>query len=249
MKYVLLLLLLINTAVTAQQVTFKEIRLKPNPKYYNTTDTTIIYPVIVTGKKKAELLMNTSIKNELFKPENASLPVKRILKEHLNEYGLINLYYKVTYKKKGILSMNIYEEGCGAYCSSGYTWFNFDVNTGKAITMDDLLLENKKDSFSKIVLTDKLKALQTYKIEELDNLHHQYIDSESYRMIIEMADSNFSKSADIENYSLAANGIEIMDICELPHILRSQEPSYQLKYTYKFMAPFIKPEYRKLFLK
>ena len=57
--------------------------------------------------------------------------------------------YEVTYKRNGILSMNIFAEGCGAHCSSWYTYFNFDLKTGKTLKLSDLISENRIDSFEK----------------------------------------------------------------------------------------------------
>ncbi len=155
----------------------------------------------------------------------------------------------MTYKKAGILSLNIYAEGCGAHCSSWKTYFNFDLKTGRKIEITDLIVQKKRDGFRLLVLHDKLKALKNYKIEEIENLEHNNIDSVTYNWALEQADSNCSKSVQIETFLLSNLNFEIIDPCEFPFAIRSQEPTYHLKYSYKFMAPFLKPAFRKLLAK
>ena len=49
--------------------------------------------------------------------EEDSISTHKALREEING-GLINMSYEVSFRKYGILSMNIYAEGCGTYCSS-----------------------------------------------------------------------------------------------------------------------------------
>jgi hypothetical protein len=46
----------------------------------------------------------------------------------------------------------------------------------------------------------------------------------------------------MEQFSLSHDSIEIIDRCEFPHVIQSQEPGYKLKYPYHQIARFIKPE-------
>jgi hypothetical protein len=163
--------------------------------------------------------------------------------------GLINLSYEVTYNTNGLLSMDVYAEGCGAHCSSWNTYFNFDLRTGEKINISDIILEGKADSFRNIVFNDKLKALQQFKIEEIAALKQEHIDSISYNWILEQVDSNCAKSVEIDNFSLFNQNIEIIDLCEFPFMLRSQQPAYELKYAYQFLQPFLKPKFKNILLK
>ena len=233
----------------AQNISFKELKLKPNSQFYKTNKTTIIYPIVVTQNAQIDNLINSQIKTNIFTPDDNKKNLKEILDEYINDLGLINLSYEVTYKKAGILSLNIYAEGCGAHCSSRVTYFNFDLNTGKKIEINDLLIQNKIDSFRLIVLHDKSKALKNYEIEELENLRQNIIDSATYNWAIEQVYSNCSISVQIENFLLSNRYLEIVDPCEFPFAIRSQEPTYQLRYSYKSIAPFLKPKFQKLLTK
>jgi hypothetical protein len=237
-------MLLLFSVAYAQKATFKEIRFKPDPRLFNSKEATIIYPIIVTTNPEADELMNAQIKEEMFSPGDDKRSTRNILHEQLSMdgLGLINLSYKVTHNTNGVLSMYIYAEGCGAHCSSWNSYFNFYLQTGKEINITDMIAEDKIDSFTNIVLHDKLKALQRYKTEEITELKADHIDSVSY--ILEQVDSNCAKSVAIGNFSLSNQMIGIIDPCEFPFMLRSQEPSYELKYAYKFLQPFLKPKFK-----
>ena len=228
-----------------QTVTFREIKLKPKSAFYNVNETTIIYPLVITNNRSVDKLINDKIKSETLGEDDVS--VRQALNEHLS-LGLINMSYEVSFKKYGILSMNIYGESCGAYCSTWYTYFNFDLKTGKSLSIGDLVLESKIDSFKKIVFADKLKALNRYKEEEL-NYPGNAIDSTTITWAIEHVDENCIGKVQLDNFSLSDITIEIMDPCEFPHAIRSQQPTYELKYSYQFMQTFLKPKFKKLFIK
>ncbi|HHL2822359.1 TPA: hypothetical protein ACQ431_000527 [Citrobacter murliniae] len=52
--------------------------------------------------------------------------------------GTANLDYTVEYRDDKILSLNIFAEGCGAYCESYNVPINFDLTNGANITLNDL---------------------------------------------------------------------------------------------------------------
>ena len=137
MKYIFIVIVIafLSPDIDGQNLIVKEIKRKPNPKFYNTGETTIIYPLISTNNKKVDDLINFHIKNDIFSPDNEKEDVNKILIEYLNDYALINLSYEITYKQDGLLSINIFYEGCGAYCSSNTTYFNFDLKTGEKIEL------------------------------------------------------------------------------------------------------------------
>jgi len=242
MKYLLLFLFSVYHITYAQTVGFKEIKLKPRPELYNTKVPTIIYPIVVTNNPPVDKQINDQIKNEILGEE--AVNARQTLKERIRE-DLTDMDYEVTLRNYGILSLTINEVGCGAYCSSSNTYFNFDLKTGKSLSIYDLVAENMIDSFTKIVFTDKVNALKKYK-EESDYSDNT-IDSATINWAVEQVNENCIGTVKIENFSLSKDTIEIMDPCEFPHAIRAMEPDYKLRYSYRFMLPFLKPKYRRLF--
>jgi hypothetical protein len=248
MKIFILSTLFFSTTVYAQGVSFKEIRLKPNSKFYKTDKPTIIYPIVVTKNKLIDKSINDKIRSEMIGDDSdlKNVSTKKALLNQINE-GLINMYYEATYIKNNILSFSIYAEGCGAHCSSWNTYFNFDLKTGKTLNITDLISENHLDSFRVVVLNDKQKFLNQYKSEFKQNTIKEESDSVAFAGAMEEVDANCIKSVQVENFSLSESYLQIIDPCEFPHAIRALEPTFELKYTYKSLSMFLKPRFQILF--
>ncbi len=157
--------------------------------------------------------------------------------------------YEVTLKNSNILSFFINEEGCGAYCSSGNTYFNFDLKTGKTLDITDLIFENQLDSFRDAVANDKRKFLIQYKSEFNQNYTEEEMDSVTFSWAMEQVNSNCIKDVQIQTFSLSESYLQIIDPCEFPHAIRALAPIFELKYTFQSLSMFLKPRFQKLFLK
>jgi hypothetical protein len=230
------------------KTSIKEIRLSPNSKYYNTKELTITFPVVVTNNPQIDKLINTQIKDEMFYPDNIKQSLKAVLDENVND-GLINLSYQITYNNDGLLSFSISAEGCGAHCSSWDTYFNFYLLSGMKVSISDVFLSDKIDSFKKIVQFEKKNSLAKYRLEEKTLFNNNEIDSSTYDWAIAQVDENCINQVSIESFSFSNNLIEIFDPCEFPHVIRSQEPIIELKYTYNSIKEFLTPKFRKLLMK
>lgn len=246
---IILFISLYCPAAFAQPVTIKEIKSLPDKKYYNTKEATLIYPVVITKNAGAGKLINAFIKSTIIakETEDSTVSTRQGLKD-MAANGTINLSYEVTLNKNNILSLYIFQEGCRAYCSSWNTYFNFDTHTGKVITIEDIISKNSIANFTKMVLTDKQKALTLYKKEEKEELDSKVIDSSEYDWAITEVDDYCYKSVDISNFSLSETGIAIMDGCELPNAIKSQSPSYNLNYLYSTLAGSLQPGLKKRLL-
>ena len=229
-----------------QVALLKEIKFKPNPKQFVTRDSSIIFPIVHTKNPQVDKLINSQIKIDLFEIEDEKQSLRSIINEQVSDYGLINLDYAVTYNNNGLLSFSINAEGCGAHCSLWTTYFNFDLKTGKKITINDIFLIDKIDSFTSIVKADKINALTNYKKEENTYFTNQDIDSITYDWAISQVDDHCINQVSIETFSISSNSIEVIDPCEFPHAIRSQQPLLELKYTYSSISEFLKPKYKSI---
>lgn len=239
--YLLILSFVFFYNVTAQDISIKEIKLKPKPETFNTKDSTIVFPVVITKSIAINKKINDKIKEEMFLLEDDKISARTALIDHIGS-GLINMSYHITFKRNGILSMTIYSEGCGAYCSSWNTYFNFDLKTGDEITIEDIVDKSKFDSLRKIVFTDKTTALETYRKQQTKLLSQNQDDSAAYTWSVELADECM-EVLKLDNFSLSEASLQIMDGCEFPHVIRSQTPTFELKYSYKTIAGFLKPQF------
>lgn len=230
----------------AQKASFKELKLRPNPQYYATKEQTIIFPIVTTKNPKIDKLINNQIKNEVLQPNDENQSLRKALLENINEYGLTYVSYEITYNSHNFLSFSVFYQGCGAYCSSTNAYFNFDLSTGKKVSIYDVILKSKIDSFKNVVQSDKTNSLNKYKIEEKNLIGSNGIDSSEYSWIISEVDDNCINQISIATFSVSNNSIEILDPCVFPHAIRSQEPEIELKYTLSSIEKFLTPRFKKL---
>jgi hypothetical protein len=244
MKCILLFIWLLPSALYSQSIRIREIKFKPKPKYYNTADSTIIYPIIVTGNPVVNRLINKEIKEQVLDPENSKATTRETIRSMIR-MGLTDLSYEVTYSENGILSLKIDIEVMAAYPSVSFRYLNFDIRTGQRLEIKDIINEKMFEQFKSKVFADKIDSLKSYKENELrSQLLNKELDTLTYQGAMELVDSYCIKSVNIETFSLSPKGIEIIDECEFPHVIRGMEPTYELKYSYWFMRPYLRPEFQ-----
>lgn len=217
-----------------QKAVVKEIRLYANPKYFNPKEkyATIIIPVVVTKNPIVSKMINDKIREEglsLEKNQN----IRSGLKDQIDE-GLTDVSYDVTYNQNYFLSLNIYVEGSGGNHISFYTtYFNFDLRNGSEIALSDIIKKEKIDSFRKKIFQDRKDSLDKYKEEEYGLIKDKVIDSLDYQWITgKLEEENTMSEGFGETFSLSDREIEIIEPIEFPSAMRSQDPSFQLRYRF-----------------
>ena len=244
----LIILGIVSTVGYSQQVRFKEIRLRPDSKIFNTKDSTIIYPVVVAKNAAISKKINNEIRDVVFGDYDSKQSLVANLKNQTRE-GLINLSYEISFNKNDLLSFRIYYEGCGAYCSSYYEYLNFDLKTGRRISIADIISPHKLETFKSLVATDKTRSLNEYKKVQLEAYNKKEIDSTNYDWIMEQVDSNCINVIDINNFALTNRDLEIFDGCEFPHVIRALQPIYHLQFPLKKIQGYLNPKMKSRLLK
>lgn len=245
MKYLFLILYLAPIIAFSQAASVKEIKLRPDPKFYNTKDSTIIFPVIVTNNKAAGKLINAKMRDEILGLNDENLSPGMQL-SGLAAEGLTDLSYTITYNIKGLLSLTVDKTETAGHLINSHIYLTFDIKTGKYLTAGELFKNNMIAGFRKKVSEDKTAFLKAYKSGyAVDLLEDKEIDSSTYEWIIEQVDNNYIGTLQFNDFSLTESGIEIIDPCWFVLVLRAFEPSYTLKYSFQFLHPFLKPEFQK----
>ena len=225
----------------SQKVTFREVKLKPNSRLFDTKDSTIIYPIVVARHAAISDGINKELRRAVVDEFNddesdSTLTVKEALRKQTAN-RLIHLSYEVLYNARYILSLKVSAEGCGAYCDTYHQFFNFDLKTGRPLMITDVIAPNKLDAFKKLVAKDKMKYLNAYKKEAGNEDFLGYVNSNCLNVV------------SIESFTLTPKFIEIHDPCEFPHAIQSQEPGYRLQYPLKKINKYLNPDIRSQLLK
>jgi hypothetical protein len=139
--------------------------------------------------------------------------------------------------------------GCGAYCSGWNAYFNFNSSTGKSITIDDILKNEKKTNFWNMVKSEKTKDLIEYKKVLKEQLEKTSIDSSAYEWALEQVDEYCMNSVSVNQFSHTASGVKIHDDCDFPHAIQGLQPDYKLGYPYADITEMLNPDWKKILMK
>lgn len=248
MKKLIIIFLLLNTFAIGQSVKITEIRKITSAWNYASMDTSIVYPVINTNSKSINKKINEQILEVFVDTEYLKKPVDVALDSAISG-GLFSMSYEVTFNSNNILSITINAVGCGAYCSGWSTYFNFNTSTGKSITIDDILINEKKTNFGNMVRNEKTKNLIEYKKVLKEQLEKTSIDSSAYEWALEQVNEYCMNSVSVNQFSLTASEIEIHDDCDFPHAIQGLQPDYKLEYPYADITEMLKPDWKKILMK
>ena len=197
------------------------------------------FPIIRTGNKNADLLINTDLKDKITYNEYPGTSTDSALSKWGNDI-ITDMNFEVTYNQKGIISLTIYSEGCGAYCSSGNDYFNYSLVTGKSLNLNDIV--DTTGSFRAKVYTDLHQQYETQR-SELKELVTSDQDGEfdqtKYNWVLENYNS-CEQAFDFTSFALYVDRLEIMEHCYLSNAIKNLSPIIELKYTYADIKEYLK---------
>lgn len=102
------------------------------------------FPVVTSGPRNVQTKINTFLQRtelELVFGEEDSSIFERIWPREDFFSGIAALDFEVKENSARILSIQIDREGCGAYCESYSTYYNFDASTGEQIQLSNIFSE------------------------------------------------------------------------------------------------------------
>jgi len=239
---VILLFVISSDPLMAQKASIQALLLTtaPNEK----VDSSVQYPVISTGNAAVDGPINSAILAGLTDVANTDSTVL-VMNEWIAD-GLANMSYETSFNKNGILSLAIFVEGCGAYCSSSTQHFNFDLRTGNRLDLADLIRPEKFETFCAMLETSKAAQLAEYKLEKTRQLENSTIDSVTYSWCMDEIAGFCAGPARLDNFCITANGIQVFDDCEFPHAIRPESPDIELIYRYREIPELFKRSFRKI---
>ena len=119
------------------------VKLKVSDSFKELQSDRMNFPIIKTGNKEIDSLINFDLKNKFTSNEYPTDSIDSTLIKWADDQ-IIDIDFKVTYNKNGILSINISAEGCGAYCSYWTEYFNYSTVTGKTLDFSEIIDTTKK---------------------------------------------------------------------------------------------------------
>ncbi|GAA4327286.1 hypothetical protein GCM10023115_24830 [Pontixanthobacter gangjinensis] len=218
--------LFISFNIFGQEVKIDTIRIELSDKLTSGFEENNYYPLIKTGNKKIDSLINYDLKNKLTREEMPNISIDSTLNEWAS-YGLVFLDFQINYNKNRILSLRIDAEGCGAYCTNWTEFYNYSTDTGKALKLSDIVdLTYLKDD----ILKKKNKQYQLNREELKKQLDEdEGLDLSTYQFILERY-NECDKSFEINQFALYEDHLEIIEGCNLPHAFKPSTPIIDIQY-------------------
>jgi hypothetical protein len=200
----------------------------------------VIYPIVHTKNKAVAGQINAIIRKTIFpEPEGTADSLPSFARQY-SAYWLTNLYYDIERNDEGLLSMVIFLEGYGAYPSNFSHYLNFDLNTGKPLTLEEMILPAKLDQFRRKLKQDKRTGLSAHKKKLKGFLQEKELDPSMHDWAAGMVDECMN-TLSLKNFSLTKSGIAVYDVCDFPHAIKAFQPAFHLSYGRKFLKGFLKP--------
>jgi len=229
---ILLLLLLVfafssitfaqSVVITSKKVTYK--RPKPEMDFKKTF--MINYPKVKAANARLSKKIETTISYE----KNLALN----LKDELGEIQwLEEADYEVGYNQNGILSINLFVSGSGAYPSSSSKTIVVDLRTGNKVRYIDVF-KNLNELITKIRTMQKEEIKEAIKVIKEDPDYND-LDTD------ELFQNKDFKLAYFEGFSLDDQGVTFGYNYGFRHAIRALQPDGTYFFSWAQLKPFIKP--------
>jgi hypothetical protein len=239
MRILTLLFFILPSFVLCQKISVRSVTVQSSPH------SVLVYPIVHYKDARTAQAINDAIEKEVFGEVDRTKKVQARIKD-LGE-SMYSLDYSISYNDLYLLSFSIYIEACGAYCSSYTRYFNFDLNTGKSLSTDDLLLPALSNQFKKQLNERIIKSLAKEKSDALTRTR-QNEDSATRNWVIEEFDECIRRVS-TGNFAIHADKLEFVYDCSFPHAIRAFEPANTFSYSIAQVQEYMKPAYRKRIVK
>lgn len=195
------------------------------------------FPVLKTGNPHIDKALNMDLKKRI--TFNAYPYLSTYLTMVLWVENVIQLDYKVTYQKDGLISFSIYYEGCGAYCFDDEMYFNYNYITGKYISIDQIL-DTSTGLKSMIAIDQKKQFIDKKKILKAILTDKQTgFDRDTYERIIEMCVES-TTPFQIEHFALFNGYLKIYDPGGYPNVISDIVPKFEFTFPYEKIKKYMK---------
>jgi len=220
----------IGTVAFGQSVQIDTFRFENSERFKNIQSDKMNFPVVRSGSRVVDSLINNDLKNRFIRNEYPTQNLDSTLLKWLDDH-IVFLDFQVTYNQRGILSINISAEGCGAYCTSWTDYFNYSILNGKSLNISDLI-DNSVEFKTRVIKDNKAQyAEQKRKLKEMLNDQDSEVDETTYRWALENYE-DCEKNSDLESFAIYTDRIEIIEDCYLPNAIKNLTPIIELKYNF-----------------
>jgi hypothetical protein len=210
-----------SVVITSKKITYT----RPKPELDLKKTFTINYPKV----KAANAVLSKKIETTISYEKNFDFT----LKEEMGEIQwLEEADYTVDYNKNGVLSIELFMTGSGAYPSSSIRNIVVDLRTGNKVRAADVFT-NLNDLIAKIRTMQKEEVKEEIKVIKEDADSKDEDTDELFR------NKDF-KIADFEGFSLDDKGVTFKYNYGFRHAIQALQPDGTYFFSWAQLKPFIK---------
>lgn len=223
-------------------VTF--IKERPDKKRFNTSDSTLVYPVFKFKNPVLSNRINSTLKADFsnFYDLKSTSSIRTLLKGAA-ENGLVELQYNEVRNDDKVLSFYMSSEAMAAYPTYWETPYAFNKKAGQLLTLDSLIIEGKRSQFLELLQQMQKDSIEKYKEVMLSELDKGDLEKEDYEYILEQTKDNCWEYFSPRSFKLYKEYIEVIIDCEFPHVIMALSPPSVLTIRGKQLKEYLKPEF------
>lgn len=233
-----IILVFIGTIAYGQEVQIDTFRLENSARFKDIQSGKMNFPIISTGNKEIDSLINTDLKNRFTDYEYPTDNLDSTLIKWAGDQ-IVFLDFQVTCNWNAILSISISAEGCGAYCTSWTDYFNYSTSNGEWMNISDVI--DNIEEFKTRVNKDKKEQFAEQKrlLKEMLNDHDSGLDEATYEWALDYYE-DCEKNSDLESFAIYRDRLEIIENCYLPNAIKNLTPIIELNYDFSEIGEGLK---------
>jgi hypothetical protein len=210
-----------SVVITGKKVTYK----RPGAKVDHKRTFTINYPVVKgTSPTIARRIERTLGYERLFDFS---------IREELGDVQwLEEADYEILYNKKGLLCVQMYISGSGAYPSGSTKNVVVDLKTGNKLVAADVF--NKLPALAGLVRKAQQKDVEDAIAEIKKDPENSDLDTK------ELFSRTRFTPKDLDGFSIDDKGITFVYEYGFPHVIQALQPDGRFQFTWEALKPYIK---------
>ncbi|MFN6964040.1 MAG: hypothetical protein ACK4S4_09780 [Pyrinomonadaceae bacterium] len=147
------------------------------------------------------------------------------IKDEINQtQWLTAADYRIVLNSRGVLSVEVWMEGVGAYPDGVTRWVVVDTANGLSVAARDVFTDLEK-------LAARIKRMQTAEVQKVKAAEPDSADL--------LSGADFTV-ADLDKFSVDARGVVFHYEYGFPHVAKALEPAGEFRLSWRQVKPFVK---------
>ncbi|MEQ9188339.1 MAG: hypothetical protein RLP15_11435 [Cryomorphaceae bacterium] len=229
-----------GTFALGQRVEVDTFRLTQSERFSDLQSEKMNFPIVRTGNGRVDSLINLDLKNSVTSSTDLNASLDSALSRWVGDQ-IMYLDFQVSFNDDGILSLQVFVEGCGANCSGWTEYFNYSTTSGKRLAIGHVVDTN--GAFRACVYNDKAVqyANEKRKLSMLVNDPESDFDPSLYALVLERYE-DCENSFRLASFVIHPHHIEVIAHCYLPNALKHLTPEISLRYDKAAIEPYLTKE-------